>query len=84
MSSTETNTQFLLTMDGEQMLATLGGYLICLRGVLHQHDGIVSAEIDCNGLLLIRWHDSGVQHMHIIDADHWVADRIIDSIFATN
>jgi hypothetical protein len=68
-------------MDGEQTLATLGGYLVCLRGILHDQRGIVTAEVDANGLLMLSWVDAGVRHLHIIDADHWVVDRIIDSMF---
>lgn len=70
---------FLLTIDGEQTLATLSGYLIYLRALMF--DGPVKAEVDHNGLLMVSYHKAGVRHLHIIDADHWVIEDIVDRIY---
>lgn len=80
MSKTLLKTNFLLTVDGEQMLTNVGNYLIYLGGLIHEHKGKLSAEVDCNGLLVISYANHGVRHIHEVDADRWVVDKFIDML----
>lgn len=79
-NNTLLKTNFLLTVDGEQTLTTVGLYIIYLGGLIHEHKGKLTAQIDCNGLLTISYPHHGVHHMHEIDADRWVVDKFIDML----